>query len=121
MFSVKKAVLAIMMLAVFLATATAGMAVTLTGSWEYLKTDEAGITGFKLKDANGVVVKDILKTARTVSWTIDEPKACQPYYLTTYLSDGGTVVESPPSNVAMYCPEAKVIKGVGTFNITLGQ
>lgn len=37
-------------------------------------------------------------------------KTCLPYYLVAYPADG----ESPPSNVAQFCPERKPLKAVRT-------
>lgn len=108
--------LIIMSLAVSAALA-ADKQVTLTAEWSY-DADETLIAGYKIKDADGVVVADVATpTARTASWAATtDGKACQPYYMVAYAEDGE---ESRPSNVAQFCPVRKPLKAVGTFEIEL--
>lgn len=91
--------------------------VTLHAEWSY-DADETLITGYKIKDADGVVVADVaIPTARTASWAATtDGKTCQPYYMVAYAEDGE---ESGPSNVAQFCPVRTPLKAVGTFEIEL--
>ena len=108
--------LAIMSLAVSEALA-ADKEISLSAEWSYETADEALILGYRIKDASGAIVVEVPDpAARAAEWTVmSDGKSCLPYNMVAYTADG----DGPPSNIAMYCPKARPIKAVGTFEVQL--
>jgi hypothetical protein len=96
---------------------------TVTTSWSYTEEEQATITEFRIYNGDhNLVVGEIPVTAR--EQVFDAPAVCTGYYIVAYKAgytqeDGTEVpeVESDPSNIVAYCPEADTIPAPLTFNV----